>query len=143
MEKTIRRYFDGCNQADVGLMMDCFAPDAVHYFPQGAAQGTMVGAEAIAQGWASAVAKLGSAWTVDRVVIDEVKGEAVIEWTHYKTKAGTLLRGAEWYEFDEEGRIREIRAYYAAPALQAIDYVLCDFDYSARGYPMSAPVPRD
>ncbi len=31
MEATIRRYFDGCNAADVDLMAACFTPEAVHY----------------------------------------------------------------------------------------------------------------
>ena len=31
----IRRYFDACNAADYDALVDCFTPDAVHYFPAG------------------------------------------------------------------------------------------------------------
>jgi len=46
---------------------------------------------------------------------------AVIEWTHWKRKRGTAQRGDEGYVFDEaSGRIREISAYCAAPAIQGV-----------------------
>ena len=48
LEATIRRYFDGCNEADAAKITGCMEPDAVHYFPAGAPQGTFVGAQAIA-----------------------------------------------------------------------------------------------
>ena len=35
MERVIRRYYDGCNEADVAKMAGCFTLDAVHYFPPG------------------------------------------------------------------------------------------------------------
>ena len=35
MDKLIRKYFDGCNEADIEKMVSCFTPDAVHYFPPG------------------------------------------------------------------------------------------------------------
>ncbi len=55
----------------------------------------------------------GSQWTIDRLVCDG--HEVAIEWTHFKTKVGEQIRGAEWYQFDSAGKITEIRAYYAAP----------------------------
>ena len=69
----------------------------------------------------------------------------MIEWTHWKRKSKTAQRGDEWYVFDEKGgRIKEIRAYYAAPAVKdsaALPLVngsymgeLVDFDYEGRGY---------
>ena len=57
----------------------------------------------------------------------------------------TAQRGDEWYVFCEKtGLIREIRAYYAAPAVQDTAQLprvgeqfmgeLVDFDYAGRGY---------
>ena len=141
LEATIRRYFDGCNEADADKITGCMEPDAVHYFPAGAPQGTFVGAQAIAAGWLRAVANLGSIWTIDRVLVDASKLEAVIEWTHFKPKQSLYLRGDEWYLFSPAGLIREIRAYYACPATRqpARTHELGDFAYAARGYPLEPP----
>jgi ketosteroid isomerase-like protein len=141
---TIRRYFDACNEADAEKMMSCMEADAVHYFPAGAPQGTFFGARAIAQGWLQAVRTLGSIWTIDHMLVDATKREAVIEWTHFKPKQGLYLRGDEWYEFSPAGLITEIRAYYACPpALEKRTHELGDFAYATRGYPQAPPrVPR-
>ena len=141
LEATIREYFDGCNEADIDKMMGCFTDGAVHYFPAGAPQGTFVGSRNIAQGWVNAVKNLGSIWTIDRVIVDADKREAVIEWTHFKPKAGVYLRGDEWYVFDESGLITEIRAYYACPAATdpVRDHEIGDYPYAELGYPLSPP----
>jgi hypothetical protein len=141
LEATIREYFDGCNEASVEKMMGCFTEDANHFFPQGSPQGTFFGARAIAEGWVKAVQNLGSIWTVDRVIADPEKLEAVIEWTHFKPKVGLYLRGDEWYVFNEDGLIKEIRAYYACPAATspARTHEIGDFPYAELGYPLSPP----
>lgn len=142
LEATIRDYFDGCNEANVEKMTACMELDAVHYFPAGAPQGTFFGAQAIADGWVNAVRTLGSVWTIDRVLVDASRLEAVIEWTHFKPKQGIYLRGDEWYIFSERGLIREIKAYYAAPAsTEPQSHMIGDFDYEGRGYPMEPPDP--
>jgi len=141
LETTIREYFDACTQADADRIASYWTEDGVHYFPAGAPQGTFSGARNIAAGWVAAVQRFGSSWTVDRIIVDATRLEAVIEWTHFKPKLGVYLRGDEWYVFSREGLIKEIRAYYACPA--ATDPVrtheLGDFDYQGLGYPM-APV---
>lgn len=140
MEAVMRRYFDGCNEAGADKMLSCFAPGAAHYFPAGAPQGPFLSPQAIADGWKEAVAKWGSRWTIDRLIIDEVRLEAAMEWTHWKTKPGVWLRGAEWYQFDEDLLITEIRAYYAAPAgEEPTVHELGDFDYANRGFPLEPP----
>ncbi len=140
LEATIREYFDGCNEADIEKMTRCMEDDAVHYFPAGAPQGTFFGAKAIAEGWVAAVERLGSIWTIDRVVMDASKLEGVIEWTHFKPKVGVYLRGDEWYIFSERGLIKEIRAYYACPAAsEPVNHMIGDLDYEALGYPMVPP----
>jgi len=145
MEALIRRYFDACNAADSQGIINCFVPDGVHYFPPGMYGGAFQGAEAIAARWVEAVRTLGSIWTIEQVITDPEHARAVIEWTHYKTFAGTVLRGDEWYVFDRAtGLISEIRAYYAspqAPGMQTLELAM--FDYAGRGYSIEPPdLPR-
>ena len=143
-EATIRRYFEGCNEADVEKMAACFTPDAVHYFPPAAYGGAWRGGRLIAERWADFVATKGSAWTIDRLVVAPDSHQAVIEWTHFKTAEGTILRGDEWYVFDaESGLISEIRAYYASPLDPTRPLSeLADYDYAGRGYALTSPVER-
>jgi hypothetical protein len=144
LEATIREYFDACNAADATRIASYFEPDGVHYFPDGAPQGTFKGAAAIAAGWVNAVANLGSIWTIDNMVIDAPRLEAVIEWTHFKPKQGVYLRGDEWYLFSPRGLIREIRAYYSCPPAAGgpRNHELGNFDYRGRGYPMTPPAVK-
>lgn len=141
MESMIRRYFAACNAADVPGLMACFTPDATHYFPPGLPEIPWRGARTIAEKWAWCVANLGSRWTIEKILCSVDSFEAVIEWTHWKTKLGTALRGDEWYVFDEaSGLIREIRAYYATPVdPKPAICELAGFDYPARGYALEAP----
>ena len=141
MENLIRRYFEGCNEADAEKMASCFLPDAVHYFPPDMYDGPWEGAETIARKWQTAVARIGSYWTLDSVVVDVDRNEAVIEWTHFKTLDGTVLRGAEWYVFDgTTGLIRELRAYYASPQAPGLERLeLGGYDYEGRGYALAPP----
>jgi len=144
MEATIRSYFDACNSGDPAEVARYFTPDAVHYFPPGMYEGPFVGADTIGRRWAEAVAELGSVWTVDSFVGDPYAGVAVIEWTHFKTSSGTVLRGDEWYRFDRNsGKISEIRAYYASPQDQTLQRLeLGGFDYPSRGYALESPIDR-
>lgn len=141
METLMRAYYDGCNEANQEKIMRCFTPDAVHYFPLGMYEGPFRGAGKIAERWCAAVETLGSYWTIDALLIDADKAEAVIEWTHFKTCQGTVLRGAEWVVFDREtGLMREIRAYYASPQAPDLERLeLEGFDYGQRGYEMISP----
>jgi hypothetical protein len=142
MDRLIRKYFDGCNEADIEKMMSCFTSDAVHYFPPGMYEGPFRGARKIAEKWRDAVNNLGSYWTIDKLVIEPLSFQAVMEWTHFKTRQNMMLRGIEWYEFDAaSGMIKEIRAYYASPQAQGMDRLeLGGFDYAGRGYPDAPPV---
>lgn len=144
MESVIRRYFEGCNEGSVDKIASCLLPDAVHYFPPGMYGGTFTGGRTIGERWAAAVSELGSQWALERVAIDVDTDSAVAEWTHYKTHAGTVLRGDEWYEFDPStGLISEIRAYYASPQARDLQRLeLAGFDYVMRGYSVG-PKPRD
>lgn len=140
-EKLIRHYFGMCNAADRQGLIDCFMPDGVHYFPPGLPGAPWRGADAIADGWLWCVDNLGSRWTIEKVLCDPSGHEAVIEWTHWKVAIGEALRGDEWYIFNDDiTRIREIRAYYAAPVNKAAPVnELFEFDYAGRGFHMAAP----
>ena len=144
IERTIREYFQACNDADVETIASFFEEAAVHYFPPGMYGGPFVGGEIIGERWAEAVETLGSVWTVDEIMTDPDSARAVIEWTHFKTNEGEILRGDEWYEFNpESGLIREIRAYYAAPQSSELDRnELEGFDYESRDYPIEPPFTR-
>ncbi len=141
MEAEIRRYFAACNAGDFAALVSCFTPDAVHYFPPGLPGVPWRGAETIARKWVWCVASLGSQWTIEKVLCSSTAPEAVIEWTHWKRKAGTALRGDEWYVFCEKtGLIREIRAYYASSADGSLPISeLVEFDYEGRGYALKPP----
>ncbi len=112
LEARVRTYFEGCNEANRQKLYGCFAEKVVHYFPPGVG-GPYVGKKAIADLWIESVRVNGSRWTIDRMVANN--REVGIEWTHFKPLIGEYLRGGEWYEFDEEGLITVIRAYYASP----------------------------
>lgn len=140
MERHIRDYFDACNTGDPARIGPYFEPDGVHYFPPGMYGGPFEGAQTIGERWQMAVETFGSFWTVDQVICEPETRRAVIEWTHFKRKQGTVLRGDEWYVFSERGLIAEIRAYYASPqdkSLKALE--LGGFDYAGRGYPLAPP----
>jgi len=144
IERTMREYFEACNRGNAEAVASYFTDDGVHYFPPGMYQGPFEGGRTIGERWADAVAELGSVWTVDDLLIDAGSARAVMEWTHFKTQEGTVLRGDEWYEFDPEtGLIEEIRAYYAAPQSPDLDrHELGGFDYEDRGYPTEPPLDR-
>lgn len=142
MEQRIRTYFDGCNEADVEKMADEFTDDAVHYFPPGL-DGPWIGAHTIAENWRRLVLNIGSAWSIERIIIEPESLQAVIEWTHWKTKLGGYLRGDEWYTFDADtGLISEIRAFYASASDGRDEVTMEGFDYEQRGYALAPPVPR-
>ncbi len=130
---TINRYYQGCNTADFDLMCSTFTPDVVHYFVDHSA---VEGAAALANYWVKVGPRTGANWTCDHAVVQEP--EAVIEWSMQWTPAATgkpeLLRGSEWYLF-EDGLIKEIRSYHNNFYLQdPANRELHGFDYAGRGY---------
>ena len=113
------------------------ADDVIHYFPPQVG-GPDRGKEALANLWIKFVTEKGLQWTIDRLVCDG--HEVAIEWTHFKTRVGEHIRGAEWYEFDSAGKITEIRAYYASPRdVNAPANELEGFPYAEKGFPLTAP----
>jgi len=137
LASTVRQYFEGCNSASREKLYRVLADNVVHYFPPGVG-GPYRGKEAVANLWIEFVREKGSCWTIDRLISDG--NEVAVEWTHFKTKIGEIIRGAEWYEFDAAGKIAEIRAYYASPrdtSLQVNE--LQGFPYAEKGFAIEAP----
>jgi hypothetical protein len=140
LKRNCEEFYEACNSGEVARMTPYLSPDAVHYFPAGGSISILHGAEAIAAAWRDAVLNHGSRWTLDHVIVDAERGEAALEWTHWKTNYGGHVRGGEFYLFDHEGKITELRAYYAAPATDTRErYELALFEYGQRGYSTSAP----
>jgi hypothetical protein len=129
----IQRYYVGCNTADFDLMVSTFTPDVVHYFVD---HGAITGAEGLANYWCKVGPRTQADWQLDHAIvqIDEVVIEWSMRWVPAPTGVAEILRGAEWYEF-EDGRIREIRSYHNNHFLQnPANRELWDFDYAGRGY---------
>ena len=137
IEQAIRDYIQACNDDDAEKVAACFVSDAVHYFPTVA---KWSGASTIGANFSKRVQALGHSWTVDKVVVDADRQAGVLEWTQFD-KEGRILRGIDWFVFEPGSlRIREIRAYGAAPIQRDLDrQELQDFDYAGRGYPIARP----
>lgn len=137
LEAQVRTYFEACNEGSHAKMASVFAPSIVHYFPPGMF-GPRAGSQSIAELWQDMIRRAGSRWTIDRMVSDD--NEVVIEWTHFQPKTGKYVRGAEWYEFDDDGLITVIKAYYASPRdRDLLANELDGYPYAELGYPMVAP----
>jgi hypothetical protein len=137
LESLLRGYFDACNAGDAKTVKACLAPSAVHYFPANERYGPWKGNREIAENWAAVVKQSKAHWTIDSILVDSSKAEAVVEWTQFRGKSGKHLRGVDWYVFDRaSGLIGEIRAYYAADEHRGqATHELGGFDYAKRGYP--------
>jgi len=145
MRAQVTGYFEACNTGDPDAIAAYLTPDAIHWFPPGMYGGAFRGGATIGARWSRAFHDGGSRWALETVVVDPEAGVAVVEWTHYKTSQGTVLRGDEWHVFDDaSGLIREIRAYYASPQAAGLSRLeLEGFDYAERGYSMEAPAARE
>jgi hypothetical protein len=135
MEHAIKTYIEACNAADADNISRCFEPDAEHFFPTAP---KWSGSKLIGANFAKMVTERGWSWTVDQVVIDELRRAATFEWTQSHQPPRTL-RGVDWVVFAKDTlRFKEIRSYFATrsdPALARQQ--LMDFDYGGRGYPKS------
>jgi methyltransferase len=132
MERVIRKYIQGCNDADAEAISACFCPDGVHYFHS---HNKWLGAETIGINWEKSVQGHGTCWTVDQLLTDVNRCAAVAEGTLFNRKRDRLLRWVDWYVFDRNTvLIQEIRFYIATPLRADIArQELMDFDYAGRG----------
>lgn len=131
--ELIIRYYDGCSDGDVDVLLSTLHPHVVHYFLAPNPGSTPVaGAEHLARYWRKVTRAVEARWVVDRLVADD--DEAVIEWTMFWLPTGTgervATRGAEWFVV-RDGLIAEIRSYYQQ---HGVTTELNAFPYVARGY---------
>jgi len=134
--ETIRRYYNGCSSADVGLMQSTLHADVAHYFlAPNIGSKPVSGGEHLARYWAKVARMIQARWVVDHALC--TRDEAVIEWTMFWQPQGSservATRGAEWFVF-RDGLIAEIRSYYQQRGETS---ELEGFPYASRGY--SAP----
>src|SRR5262249_53928413 len=129
------RYYDGCSTGDVELMRSTVDDDVVHWFlAPNPATAPVHGGEHLARYWRKVHRLLSASWIVDHIL--DGADEAVIEWTMFWNPGGSgtrvATRGAEWFTFAADGRIREIRSYYRQR--ETGDTELDGFPYRERGY---------
>lgn len=126
-------YIAACNAGNAEAIAAFLAPGAVHYYPPGYG-GPFRGGQAIGEVSARLAQASASGWSIDQVLYDPGRNQAAAEWT--VRRAGLILRGVEWYEFDPAtGLITEIRVYLASPpASGASRLELEGFPYADCGY---------
>ena len=107
----VRAYYADCNEGDADAIAAHFTDDAVHWFTR---LPPARGARAIGEQTALAVTHLRARWELDHAI--EQGSEAAVEWTNTWVDPDTgeerVTRGTEWFVFDGDGRIAEVRAYY-------------------------------
>jgi len=139
MERQLHGYFAACNSADADRIATFFVPDAVHYFPGELYGGPCRGGVQIGRQCSEMVRQFGSFWTIDQLVCDPDTGKAATEWTLENRKIGVLIRGAEWYQLNQDCLLAKVRAFVAmAPDRGRTRLELGGFDYAGRGYPAAA-----
>jgi SnoaL-like domain len=134
IENAIRTYVKALNDADDDGIAACFCQDAVHYF---ASIPKVTGAATLGAYFADSVRKSGISWTVDQMVIDVDRYEAVLEWTRFDPTGPRHTRGMDWFVFEPLTlQFREVRCYGGKGSPDPVHQELQGFDYPGRGYPM-------
>ena len=124
----VRAYYDDLRTGDADAVARHFSADAVHYYTRRAPHR---GRE-IADHAALAVEHLNAIWRLENAVGDDE--QVAIEWSmefdHPKDPSRRMLdRGTEWFRFDADGLITEVRAYYNERGGD-----LQGFDHAGRGH---------
>lgn len=134
MVDQVAKYFDACNTVSEEKFRACLTEDAVHYLPGGMGD-PIHGIAPVLERWGADVRQNSSYWVVDAIYADEKAKIAFSEWTGVKPRLGMVLRGTEVYRFHSDGRINEVRLYYASPRDDArAANELQGFPYVARGF---------
>jgi len=123
--ERIEAYFTACGTGDADRVAEHFTEDAVIYDTN---HPPVRSAAAIGTFWSGVQARWGGAtWVVDRCI--GAGDEAAIEWTmRAPLPRPFTMRGSEWYRFDADGRIAEIRQYWTFDRTR-LDTALVDYPY--------------
>ena len=136
LERTVRGYMDACTSGDADAIAAWMTPDARHFFPPRHVR-RPVGRRARHR------RALGDRGPRAGVVVDRRRDRGRRAPPHRGVRVdppqgrgrGGAAR-AEFYAFADDGRITEIRAYYASPQAPGLTRLeLGGFDYGGRGYP--------
>ena len=129
---AVLQYFDGCNTGELQDLLATLDQDVVHYFLPDQFK-PIRGAEHLAKYWRKFKLVLNPTWKIDHIIAqdDEVVSEWSCLWTPEGTNQPLMMRGTEWYVM-RDGRIAEVRAYYAYSNKQNTE--LTSFPYGTRGY---------
>jgi ketosteroid isomerase-like protein len=134
--EIIARYFNGANAGDASGMLPCFSDDIAVYTT---GVPPRFGASAVARHFVDIQPALRARWTIDHAVVQEP--EAVVEWSVLwidpETQQEALSRGIDWFVFDANDRIRQIREFLITNHPLA-GKQLEHFPYAERGYPIEA-----
>jgi ketosteroid isomerase-like protein len=127
--ERVRAYYEDLRSTDAADIRRHFSADAVHFYTRREADRTNA---RIAEYAALAVTHLGAVWRLEHLA-GSPDGAVAIEWTMEfdspKTGERMLDRGAEFFEFDDDGLITEVRAYYNERGGD-----LRGFDHKGRGH---------
>ncbi|HEX8708675.1 MAG TPA: nuclear transport factor 2 family protein [Pyrinomonadaceae bacterium] len=110
--RGIKAYFAATRMMNAESWLDTFAPDAVSYDPVGAPP--TVGHEALGHFFAAILGAFKEVGLTEEHVFI-VGNEAAVKWSGRGTgKNGRDVRfeGIDIFEFNEEGKIKTIRAYW-------------------------------
>ena len=136
MECAVLDYFNACNNRDAESIRRVFHENVVNYLP-GGMFGPVHGVEPLIKLWDSESGSINSHWHIETVFGCTKRGVAVAEWTAMKPGRGKMYRGVDWFVFDDDGLITEVRGYYAAPRDDSLGKnELGGFPYEERGWTM-------
>jgi|SRR5215216_2891551 len=123
----VKAYYEALSSGDADSVAKFFTDDAVHYYTRMAPHR---GGRQIAERAAWAVNNIEAEWSMYNGIDDGEQAciEWAMAWTHPETGERKLDRGTEWFLFDEDGKIREVRAYYNRSG------DLIEFDHAGRGH---------
>ncbi|MRU17094.1 nuclear transport factor 2 family protein [Roseovarius sp. A21] len=136
LECAVLDYFNACNSRDESGIRNVFDKDVVNYLP-GGMFGPVHGVEPLIELWKSEGEQINSHWHIETVFGDPERKTAVAEWTAMKPGRNKMYRGVDWFTFNDEGKITEVRGYYAAPRDDSLgSNELGGFPYAERGWTM-------
>lgn len=131
---AVRAYFDACNSGDRSAFFELFEEGACHYLPKGMF-GPFKDVESLFGQWRRDADENGSYWLLDTAFADAQGRSAVAEWTAVKPAQKIYFRGVDVFAFTPQGRVKEVRVYYAtARDPSAGPNELGGYDYAGAGW---------
>ena len=119
IRKTMDAYVDALARADRASWMGLFAPDAVHIDPVGTPPN--VGRDAIRAFWDRAIGMADAlVFDVHHLHVCGDEAAMVFTGTVRLGDGGMVFDGVDILEFDDQGQIAGLRAYWDAAAMRPL-----------------------